>query len=1039
MNLATWSLRNPNAAILLFILLTFSGLWGFNKLRIQDMPDMVFPMVSIALSQPGVAPSQLETEVARKVEDALSNLTLLRHTYTTVSRGRIDMAVEFDFAKDITEAVAEVKSAVDSIRSDLPPDLLEPQVSRLDLTSDNPTLTYAVSSTTLSEEELSWYIDNSLSKKLKVVPGVGQFTRLGGVTREIQVQVDPLKLNALGVTAADISQTIKLIQQENSGGRSQLGGGEQGVRTIATLQTVEELERLPIFLSNSAAPQSGTLRLGQVARVVDTHAERTQSALLDGKPAIGFQILRAKAADENRLAQEVAAIVQEITAQNPDIQFHLIRSTVPKTLSQYQSSMSMLYEGALLAIVVIFFFLRDWPATLIGAIALPLSIIPTFAFMSWVDFSINTITLLAIAVVVGVLVDDAIVEVENIARHQRMGKSTWQATVDAVNEIALAVLATTATLVVVFLPTALMSGIAGLVFKQFGWTLVIAVLISLLVARVITPITAVFLLKPLSAAKHNSEKENSRWMQVYLKVAAWCLHYRKTTLAAATLFFCSSIALIGFLPTGFIPAADEGMTYVRLELPPGVSLVNSQNKAEEVRRSIQQIPGVGQIFTTVGAIAVMGDVLDVRKPTLMVMFSEQGTRPTQAEIENQIRDKLQNIAGIKYSLGAGGPGEKLQIMLASDDSHALTASGRLIEKEMQALGYLSGITSTANLEQPEIQIRPNITQASERGVSTQGIGETLRIALAGDYDQVLAKLNLDQRQLNIRVMLPPELRQDMETLGNLRVQSRNGLVPLKSIANIEMSSANSQISRIDRQQQITLSADLGGRALGDVIDAVMALPGMKNLPKSVQVVEGGDAEVMGDLFIGFAIALLTGIFCVYAVLVLLFKNWLHPFTILSAVPLSLGGAFVALLVGNSELGLPALIGLVMLLGIVTKNSILLVDFALVSLRETAVEKNKAILDACAKRARPILMTSFAMIAGMVPLAIGVGGDTFRQPMAITVIGGLVTSTALSLLVVPVVFSYMLGLERRLKSWFHRLSHHHYSIGETGRIEQVKVF
>lgn len=1015
MNLATWSLRNPSAALLLFMLLTLSGFWGFYKLNIQDMPDMDFPMVSVTLIQPGAAPSQLETEVARKVEDAISNIVLLRHTYTTISQGTVSIGLEFDFAKNITEAVAEVKAAVDSIRSDLPPTLLEPHVERLDLTSDNPTLTYAVSSTTLSEENLSWYIDNTLAKKLKALRGVGEFTRLGGVTREIQVLVDPLKLNALGVTAADVSLTLRQIQQENSGGRGQLGGAEQGVRTIATLQTANQLEQLPIFVRNDAVPSGEPLRLGQVASVIDSYAERTQSALLDGKPAIGFQILRAKSSDESKLAEDVEFLLQEISEQNPDIQFHLIRSTVPKTLEQYRGSMSMLFEGALLAIVVIFFFLRDWRATLIGAIALPLSIIPTFAFMSWAGFSINTITLLAIAVVVGVLVDDAIVEVENIARHQRMGKSVEKATTDAVNEIALAVIATTATLVVVFLPTALMSGIAGLIFKQFGWTLVIAVLISLLVARIITPITARYLLKPVIANGEHAKEKEARWMQWYLTAANWCLHHRKTTLVSGSLFFFFSLALASLVPTGFIPAADEGMTYVRLETPPGNSLANTQNKAEEVRRAIQDLPGIENVFTTLGAIAPLGEALEVRKATLMVMFTKQGSRPSQIEIENNIREQLQDIPGIKYSLGAGGPGEKLQIMLASEDSAALATSARNIENEIKSLGYLSGITSTASLEQQEIQIFPNIIQASERGVSTDTIGDTLRIALAGDYDQVLAKLNLEQRQLNIRVMLPPELRQNITTLENMRIPSQDGLIPLKSVARIKIGSANSQIARIDRQQQITISADLSGHALGDVIDAVKALPSVKNLPASVHIIEGGDAEVMTDLFIGFAAALLTGIFCVYAVLVLLFKNWLQPITILSAVPLSLGGAFIALLIANSELGLPALIGLVMLLGIVTKNSILLVDFAIIALQESAISKNQAILTACAKRARPILMTSVAMIAGMLPLALGLNGDTFRQPMAITVIGGLITSTALSLLVVPVVFSYVVGLERKIKS------------------------
>jgi multidrug efflux pump subunit AcrB len=1009
MNFATWSLRNPSAAILIFILLTFAGLWGFHKLNIQDFPDMDLPMVNVSLSQPGAAPEQLETEVARKAEDALANLQLLRHTHTTISRGNVSIVVEFALEKKISDAVADVKDALDSIRSDLPPDLLEPQVSKVELGADNPTVTYAVSASSMSEEELSWYVDNTLGKKIMSVRGVGQFTRLGGVTREIQVHVDPIKLNALGVTATDISQTIKEIQQENSGGRGQLGGSEQGVRTINTMKTVDELKQLPISLANGE-----TLRLEQVATVIDTHAERAQSALLDGKPAIGFQVLRSKGFDETQLAKDIDATLSELVKQNPKVSVQLIRSSVPRILEQYEGSMHMLYEGAILAVIVIFFFLRDWRATLIGAIALPLSIIPTFAFMSWANFSINTITLLAMAVVVGVLVDDAIVEVENIARHQRMGKTVKQATIDAVNEIALAVIATTATLVVVFLPTAMMGGIPGLVFKQFGWTLVIAVLISLLVARIITPMTAVFLLKPIA-----HEEKESWFLKSYLKAANWCLNHRKTTLAAGTLFFVISVSLVAFLPSGFIPASNESMTYVAIETPPGSNLAATQQKAEKVREAIKNVPGVAQIFTTVGTATPGGGGValgEVRKATLMVVFSE--SRPTQIEIEKNIREQLRSIAGIKYSASAGGPGEIFQVLLTSDDSVALAASARAIEKDIRELGYLSGVTSTASLEQQEIQVTPDNIQASERGVSTQTIGETLRIALAGDYDQILPKLNLDQRQLGIRVMLPPELRSDPNTLANLRIHSKDGLVPLKSLATIELSSAPSQILRIDRKQQVSISADLGGHSLGAALEDVKKLPSMRALPSSIQMIEGGDAEIMVDLFTGFIIALLTGVFCVYAVLVLLFKDWLQPITILSAVPLSVGGAFIALLLAGSELSLPALIGLVMLLGIVTKNSILLVDFAIISLQQPHHSKNAAILDASGKRARPVLMTSVAMIAGMLPLALGFGGDaSFRQPMAIAVIGGLITSTALSLLVVPVVFSYMTGFEARLKKRF----------------------
>lgn len=1005
MNFATWSLRNTNAATLIFILLTFAGLWGFNKLNVQDFPDLDFPVVMVSLSQPGAAPAQLETEVARKVEDSLANLTLLRHINTTVSSGNVSIAVEFELEKKLSDAVADVKTAIDSIRNDLPTELLEPQVSKLEMAGGEPTLVYAVSSDTRSETELSWYVDNRLAKKVMSVGGVGEFTRLGGVTREIQVHIDPIKLNALGATATDVSMAIKQIQQENSGGRTELGDSEQTVRTIATLKTVDELKELPITL-----PSGETFKLSQLANVIDTNAERAQIALLDGKHAIGFKVVRAKGFDEPMLAEEVISILDTLAEEDSDIKFTLILSSVPRILEQYDGSMNMLYEGSLLAMVVIFFFLRDWRATMIGAIALPLSIIPTFAFMYWAGYSLNTITLLAMAVVVGVLVDDAIVEVENIARHQRMGKSVKQATIDAVNEIAKAVIATTATLVVVFLPTAMMDGIPGLIFKQFGWTLVVAVLFSLLVARIVTPMAAVLLLKD----NPHQEKEGT-WMPTYLKAAAWCLKHRKTTLGGGLLFFIFSISLLTILPAGFIPTSDEMMTNVQIETPPGNNLHNTLQKAEAVRLAIKDVDGVNQIFTTVGS----GNIGDVRTATLMVVFNERGTRPTQTEIENAMREKLNDIAGIKLSMGAGGPGEKLQINLVSDDAVALAAAAKDIERDIRSLPYLSGVSSTASLEQQEIQIIPNLTQASERGVSTQAIGETLRIALSGDYDQVLAKLNLDQRQLRIRAMLPPEMRQDVNTLANLRLHSNNGLIPLKSIASINIGSAPAQILRVDRNNSVSITADLGGHSLDLAMKDINKLAGMKNLPDSVTPVKKGDAEMMEDLLLGFAIALIIGIFCVYAVLVLLFENWLQPITILSAVPLSMGGAFVALLVGNSELGLPALIGLIMLLGIVTKNSILLVDFAVIVMEENkGISKNEAMLKACSMRARPILMTTIAMIAGMLPLVIGFSGDpSFRRPMAIAVIGGLITSTGLSLLVVPVVFSYMTGLEQRIKKLF----------------------
>jgi multidrug efflux pump subunit AcrB len=1009
MNFATWSIRNPIPSILLFMLMTFAGLWGFKILNIQSFPDLDLPTITISLRLPGAAPSQLETEVARKVEDSLATLSGLKHVYTTITDGSVSLSVEFVLERNLSDALIDVKDAVDRVRGNLPTDLEEPQISKNNVGPGGPTLTYAVSSSTKTEEALSWFVDDIVAKAMLGVRGVGEFSRVGGVQREVQILVDPARLASLGVTAADVSRALKRVQQESSGGRGELGGADQGVRTIATVQRAADLEALPIALANGRS-----VRLDQIATVKDTITEPSQGALLDGKPAVGFQVSRSRGFDEGRIAQGAVQVLAKLQASNPDLRVQLIRSSVTKTNEQYQGSMEMLYEGAILAVLVIWLFLRDTRAMLIGAVALPLSIIPTFAFMAWANYSLNTITLLALAVVVGILVDDAIVEVENIARHLRLGKTAREATIDAVNEIALAVIATTATLVVVFLPTALMSGIPGMVFKQFGWTLVVAVSVSLLVARLITPMMAVALVK----ASPHEEKEG--WlMRAYLRLAAGCLHYRKFTLFMGIAFFIGSLALVPLLPTGFIPASDEGFTTISMELPPSTRLSTTLAIAEEARKVIEGTEGVQTVFVTAGAAQQAGKAPttagEVRKASIMVIMSPRGTRPKQQVIENKLRAKLQTVAGARFSLGGGGPGEKMTIILASPDAAVLKVSAQALEHDIRGLGYLGGVNSTASLERGEITVRPNASLAAERGVTTEAIGETLRIALSGDFDAALAKLNLDKRQLDIRVQMPDSVRQDIQAVSSLRVPGKNGLVPLESIAEVFISSGPSQIDRYDRERRVTLTTDLGGYSLSAALQATKTLPSVQTMPSSVRFIESGDAEVMVELFTGFATALLTGILCVYCVLVLLFKDWFLPITILSAVPLSIGGAFVALLVSaHGELGLPVLIGLVMLLGIVTKNSILLVDFAVMGIKEHGMSQNVALLDACRKRARPIMMTTVAMVAGMLPLALGLGGDpSFRQPMAIAVIGGLITSTALSLLIVPVVFTFIDALRVKL--------------------------
>ena len=1009
MNLATWSIRNPIPSVVLFILLCLAGCWAFARLPIQNLPDLELPAVSVMLVEPGAAPAQLETEVARKVEDSLATLSGLKHISTSITDGVVSIRAEFVLEKSLSAALIETKNAVDSVRSDLPADLLQPTVAAATFAA-RPIMTYAVASSRMDEEALSWFVDDTLARAVTAVPGVDRLERVGGVQREIRIEADSVRLAALGVTVADLSRALRNAQQQSSGGRSQLGGGEQAIRTIALATQASDLGALPIAL-----PDGRRVHVDEVATVSDSDAERTQAALLDGRPAIGFNVYRAKGFDEAQVAEGVTKALARMEAADVALKIEPVSGSVAYTLEQLDGSMAMLFEGALLAIVVVFLFLRDWRATLIAAAALPLSVLPAFAGMYWLGYSLNTLTLLALAVIVGILVDDAIVEIENIERHRRSGKSVFEAVKDAVNEIALAVTATTMALVVVFVPTTLMGGVPGLLFRQFGWTAVIAVLASLLVARLLTPMMAAYLLK----GHPSRESADSPLMSWYLATVRWCLAHRKITTAAAIAFLIGSVALVPLIPTGFIPPSDENFTTVSVELPPGSSLDSTLRLAEAARGVLKGVEGIRSVFTTAGQAQQSGrdgaQPGEVRRASLILVFLPRGERPRQAEIEAEVQRRLAGVPGARFALGGGRPGNKLQLILASDNAQALKETAQTLERELRHVGRLSNVSTTASLERPEVVVRPDPQRAAERGVTAAAIGDVVRIATRGDFDANIARLNLDNRQVYIRLRLADASRRDLDVIAGMRVNGREGAVPLASVASLSLSSGPSQIERYDRRRFFTVEADLGGTPLGDALAAATALPAVRGMPSSVALIEAGDAEIADELAAGFGTALLVGVLCICCVLVLLFKDFLQPITILSAIPLSAGGAFMALLIGGSELDVPAMIGLVMLMGIVTKNSILLVEYAVVGMTERGLTRHEALIDACHKRARPIVMTTVAMIAGMLPIALGLGADaSFRQPMAIAVIGGLISSTGLSLLIVPVVFTYVDSLNHRIR-------------------------
>lgn len=1003
MNISAWSIKNPIPSILLFLMLTLVGLGSYRAMKVQDFPDIELPMVVVTVGLEGAAPAQIETDVARKIENALASLSQVKHIYTSISDGVATITVEFELEKEVSDAVDDVRDAVNRIRSDLPSDMRDPVISKVN-TSGRPILTYSVASPQLDEQDLSWFVDNDVTKAMLAVPGVGRVSRIGGVDREVRVEIDPEKLIALQVSAADVSRQIKQVQQESSGGRTDLGGAEQALRTLATVATVDELAAMDIAL-----PDGRHFRLDQLARVTDGQAEQSSVALLDGKPVVAFDITRTKGSSEITVAKGVRAAVAKLNMQRGNVQIVEAFNMVEPVQENFTGSMNLLYEGALLAVLVVWWFLRDMRATLVSTAALPLSVIPTFIAMHYFGFTLNTVTLLALALVVGILVDDAIVEIENIVRHLHQGKSPYHAAIEATEEIGLAVVATTFTLVSVFLPTAFMGGIAGKFFKQFGWTAALAVLASLVVARLLTPMMAAYFLRPAPMQEHDS-----RLMTRYLGWVRWCLQHRISTVLGALAFFIASLMLIPLLPKGFVPAADRGQTQVTIELPPSSTLQQTRAAAEAAQRIVMQVPEVKQVFNAVGRGAggdlfSGGGVANVHMANLTLSLSHRSERGRkQQAVEAELREKLQALPGVRVTVGSGDSGEKLVLVLTGEDAAALTLASRDVERGLRSIRGLGNITSTASLVRPEAIIRPDFARMAAHGVTSAAIGETVRVATAGDYSAALAKLNLPQRQIPIRVLMPVEARQQLEVLEHLPVPAKDGgSVMLANVADVSIDSGSSAINRMDRSRDVVISVELNGHELGDVMNEVNRLPSLIALPAGVHRAESGDAEEMQKLFESFGLAMLTGMLCVYVVLVLLFRDFVQPLTILVAIPLSIGGAFIALLLTRNSFSMPSLIGLLMLMGIVTKNSILLVEYAIVARRDHGMTRFDALVDACNKRARPIVMTTIAMGAGMLPIAMGFGVDpSFRAPMATAVIGGLITSTLLSLLVVPVVFSFV---------------------------------
>lgn len=1005
--LSSWAVANPLPVVLLFVALTVAGLVAFATLPVKRYPDIAFPAVSVTVVQPGTAAGEMETTVTRPIEQAVAGLPRTEIVVSTIAQGVSTTVVQFDLGQDLREATDKIRTQVEQVRTQLPAGIDPPVVRQVEI-EDIPILSYAVTSSRRSIGALSTLIDDDVAAAIQRVPGVSKVTRIGGVAREINVIADPARMAALGLTVPQLNEALRRFSRDDPAGLAQIGGREQAMRLANAAVGVEDLRAMTIPAGNGR-----TVRLGDVAEVGDGVAETRSFARLNGAPAIGFQIARTRAASELAVEDGVDKAVAALAAAHPDLRVRRLFSTVDETRASYDATLKALLEGLVLTSLAVWLFLRDWRATAIAAIAMPASLIPTFAAMALLGFSLNVVTLLALTLVIGILVDDAIVEIENIEKRLQTGMPPRAAAIDGANAIGLAVVATTLAIVVVFLPVSFMAGVPGRFFHEFGIAVSIAVLFSLAVARLLTPLMAA---RFLHAGRSHAAPPRSLF---YARILDRALAAPWWTVLACGAMLVATAGIVPLLSTGFQPAGDPDHIYVKVQGTPGATAVDMDRAVAAATALFRNEPEVATVFAQVGSKiggGAGGDrgLADLRDATLTIVFRPDRTTSATA-FRDRLRPRLRTLADARINFLGDTAGPDIVTVLTGDDPILLQATANRLLAEMKCLPAIDDPRLSAPPGAPEIVIRPDRAAMARLGISADTLATIARVATMGDIDRNLARLADGEDQVNIRLRLPETDRQDLDQLRNLRIPTgTGGTTTLGAVATLDFAAALPKITRMDQRRQIAIESDLSpGVEFGDATAAIRALPAMRSLPAGIDTAALGNQRAMEQLFTSLALVFLTAVGLLYLLLVLLLGNLSRPVVILCALPPALTGAFLALLLGGFALNLPSLIGILMLIGLAAKNSILIVDHAMQCERDGDAPR-RAIVAACHERARPIVMTSVAMAAGMIPTALALGqGAEFRQPMAICVIGGLATSTLVSLVIVPVVYLLVArGRQRR---------------------------
>lgn len=1030
LQISSWSIRNPIPVVVCFALILIAGIFSYSRLPVKQFPNIAFPMVVATIIQEGAAPTELENQVTRLVENSIASIPRIETLQSTVVLGVSTTIVQFEIGTDLQKAKDDVESRVNQIRSQLPQSIQPPIVQALDFTGGT-LMTFAVSAPDMTPAELSWFIDDRVARDLQAVRGVGQVSRVGGVNREINVTLDPVRMNAVGVTAAEVNTALQRAYRNYGGGRAEVGGAETTTRVLGETATVEELSNLTIPLRSGSY-----VRLKDVAVVGDGEGEERAFARLNGRPVAGFNIVKVDEASEVDVERGVLAAIEQLKAQKPGLEITKIFSVTDDTKANFHATEAVLIEGMFLAALVVFLFLRDWRATVIAAVAMPLSLIPTFFVVDLLGFSLNVVTLLAFTLVIGILVDDAIVEIENIQKRTLAGYTPFRAAIEGADAIGLAVVATTAAIAVVFLPVSFMEGMAGQFFIEFGITVAVAVGFSLAVARFVTPVMAAYFLK---APKH---VHDARALPRYYELSlAWALKHRIAACFVGFLTFVGAIFCAAILPKGFIPTEDPGYLVFQIDAPPGTTREQMDRATAQLNDLLMRQPDTQDVFISVGSGGPGGSAAQANGggggsgltsgAVTLVMVDKH--KMSTEELKQHIRPQLKQIPDIRVTavMTGGGPGgSDVNIILTSENADALNEAQANLLNEMKDLPEVRNPRLSPEPPGPELIIRPRMSEAARLNVTTDAIAQVARIATTGDIEANTPKFSEGERRLPIRVRLPDSVRTNLAELAQLRVPTTLGTTTtLGAVADLSFEAGPGTIQRLYRKRMAAVQADFApGVTSGAATAAVDSTPTMRAILEAERVGNAvvtrarvGSEQAEAQMFGGIVIALASGVALIYSVMVLLFRSVFKPVVILASLPLSFSGAFLALLITGREISMPVMIGCVLLLGIAAKNAILLVEF-IIEAQHRGKSTYDAIIEGCRERARPIVMTTVAMSAGMLPTALGIGeGAGFRQPMAIAVIGGLISSTVLSLVLVPSVYSIVDAFERWLNPKAARLA------------------